>query len=114
MQHTWYKIFESEADALKQVPLRQTRLLAVAGKEICLAHTAAGFVAIQDACPHMGSSLSRGNINYLNEIVCPWHSYRYNLQSGKECDYRTRNATIYPLEVREDGVFIELQQKPAE
>ncbi|MFT2010177.1 Rieske (2Fe-2S) protein [Pontibacter sp. 13R65] len=111
MEKTWHKIFENETEAKAQVPLRQTKLLAVAGKEICLAHTAAGFVAIQDACPHLGSSLSRGKINYLNEVVCPWHSYRYDLRSGKECDYRTRNAKTYPLEIREDGLYIGLLEK---
>ncbi|TXK38010.1 Rieske 2Fe-2S domain-containing protein [Pontibacter qinzhouensis] len=114
MEYSWHKVFENEEEAKVQVPLRQTKLLAVAGKEICLAHTAAGLVAIQDACPHMGHSLSRGKLSYLDEVVCPWHSYRYSLHNGKECDYRTRNATIYPLAIREGGVYIGLQQKPAQ
>ncbi|QCR23351.1 Rieske 2Fe-2S domain-containing protein [Pontibacter sp. SGAir0037] len=104
--YTWHKIFNSEAEAKEQVPPRKLRQFTLDGRTICFAHTFAGFFGIEDACPHMGHSLSKGNTNYLNEVICPWHSYRYDLTNGKECDYRSRNARVYPVEVREDGVFI--------
>lgn len=108
--YTWHKVFASEQEAREQVALRQLFRLDVEGRAICFAHTPAGFFALDDACPHLGHTLSRGTTNYLNEVVCPWHSYRYNLESGKECEYRTRNAERHPVELRNDGVYIGIKQ----
>ncbi|WP_276499247.1 Rieske (2Fe-2S) protein [Pontibacter litorisediminis] len=107
-QYTWHRAFASQEEAIRQVPLRKLTQLTLGGRKICFAHTSAGFFAVADACPHLGYSLSRGTTNYLNEVVCPWHSYRFNLQNGRECEYRSRNATAYPVEVRADGVYIGL------
>ncbi|MHA6249382.1 Rieske (2Fe-2S) protein [Pontibacter sp. CAU 1760] len=104
--YSWHKVFDSAQDANAQVPLRKLHQLELAGHTLCLAHTAAGFFAVEDACPHLGHSLSKGTTNYLNEVICPWHSYRYNLQNGRECEYRSRQAKTYPVEIRPDGVFI--------
>lgn len=108
--YNWHKVFDSIEEAKEQVPQRKLKQFKVEGRTICFAHTAVGFFGIEDACPHLGHSLSRGTTNYLNEVICPWHSYRYSLSSGKECDWRTRNAATYPVDVREDGVYIGIKK----
>ena len=107
--YNWHKIFDSVDDAKEQVPQRQLKRFDIEGRAICFAHTSAGFFAINDICPHLGHSLSRGTTIYLNEVICPWHSYRYSLSKGKECDYRTRDAVIYPVEIRDDGIYVGLK-----
>lgn len=102
----WIKIFESDAAAKATIPLTKAALVVAGNKEICVAHTQAGLFAINNACPHLGDSLSRGTTNYLNEIVCPWHSYRFNLATGQECQGRTQALHRYPLESRPDGVYV--------
>lgn len=109
--YTWHKVFSSAEEAKEQVALRKLQLLEVEGRAICFAHTPDGFFAVDDACPHLGQSLSRGTTNYLNEVICPWHSYRYNLENGRECDYRTRNAVLHPVELRPDGVYVGIKKK---
>ena len=102
----WIKIFDSEEEAMATVPVTKAKLLLVNGEKICLAHTQSGFYAVADACPHLGESLSKGTTNYLNEVVCPWHSYRYHLISGAECKNRTRDAKTFPIEKRTDGLYL--------
>lgn len=104
----WIKIFESSAAAKAAVPLSKTTAVTVQGQEICVAHTPAGLFAVENSCPHLGDSLSRGTTNYLNEIICPWHSYRFQLETGAECRGRTRPLVRYPLEEREDGLYVQL------
>jgi len=104
----WLKVFDTKEEAEKVVPMRSTKLILAGNRKICLARTADGLMAIEDACPHLGESLSRGKVNYLGEVVCPWHSYRYNLQHGQECENRSRKAKTYPIKEEEDGVFIGL------
>ncbi|MFD2514409.1 Rieske (2Fe-2S) protein [Pontibacter locisalis] len=108
-EYIWHKIFDSEEEAIAQVPVRKLHRFELGGRAVCFAHTSLGFFAIDDACPHLGYSLSRGTTNYLNEVVCPWHSYRYNLSNARECDYRTHNANLHPVEIRNDGIFIGLK-----
>ena len=103
-----HKIFENKTAALHLIPVAKTKLIIVAGHRVCLAHTPQGLVAVEDSCPHLGESLSKGTLNYLNEVVCPWHNYRFNLSTGTECKYRSRNLKTYLLTEETDGLFITL------
>lgn len=102
----WLKLFNSKEEAEKVVPMRSTKLILAENRKICLAHAKAGLFAVDDSCPHLGESLSRGTVNYLNEVICPWHSFRYSLENGGECENRTHKVKTYPLKIDEQGVFI--------
>lgn len=105
----WHKVFNSVAEANAAIPLTKVKLFIIAGRRICLAHTAAGFFAVADECPHLGEALSKGTTNYLNEVICPWHSYRYSLASGAECKHRTRTAKTYLIKQEADGsIYVEV------
>lgn len=92
------------------MPLGKTQLLIARDQRICLAHTNQGFFAIDDACPHMGESLTKGTTNYLNEVVCPWHNHRFSLTTGAECKARTAPAKLHKIELREDGLYLGVQE----
>ncbi|RAW03555.1 Rieske (2Fe-2S) protein [Pseudochryseolinea flava] len=102
----WIKIFPSLEEAHRRIQTGKPQLLIVNGKRICLALLDNGFFAVQDACSHNGESLSKGNINYLGEIICPWHNYRFDLRSGKACDSSSADLKTYPIKVNETGFFI--------
>ncbi|SIT93865.1 Rieske (2Fe-2S) protein [Pontibacter indicus] len=112
-RYTWHKVFDSVTEAREQVPLRKLKQLKLDGRAICFAHTASGFFALDDTCPHLGYSLSKGTTNYLDEVICPWHSYRYSMRDGRECEFRTRKAAFHRVEVREEGVFVGIEQTAA-
>ncbi len=103
-----HKIYNSLADAKAEIPVGKARKLILNNIPICLARTQAGFFAVEDTCPHLGESLSKGTTNYLNEIVCPWHSYRFSLANGSECKYRTRSLKTYIIKAEEDGLYLEM------
>lgn len=104
----WVKIFSDQAEAVKKVQKGATQLLVVHGKRICLARMDEQFFAVEDKCSHNGESLSKGTINYIGEVVCPWHGYRFNLKSGKESAERSRDLETYPIKNDESGFFIGL------
>lgn len=104
------QIFNSPQKAKETVPLNTLKKLRTQTRTFCLAHTSAGFFATNDVCPHMGASLSEGRINYLNELICPLHSYRYKLQTGQECQNRTTDVATYKVELNEEGLFIYLPE----
>ncbi len=102
------QIFNSPQKAKETVPLNTLKKLRTQTRTFCLAHTSEGFFATNDVCPHMGASLSEGRINYLNELICPLHGYRYKLASGQECQNRTADVQTYKVELTEEGLFIYL------
>jgi nitrite reductase/ring-hydroxylating ferredoxin subunit len=102
----WVKIFPSEDEARARIPPGKPQLLIVGGTRICLAYVEGSFRAVQDACSHNGESLSKGTINYLGEIVCPWHNYRFDLKTGRACDSSSPDLRTYPVKTNETGFFI--------
>jgi len=106
----WFKVFDSLQAAEQKVPTGGTQLLIAKGRRICLARTENGFFAIDNACPHMGESLHKGVVNYLDEVVCPWHNYRFHLGNGQECKNRAPVATRHTVEIREDGLYLGVKE----
>ncbi len=104
----WIKIFSNLPEALDRIGDGSTQLLVVHNERICLARVGEEFYAVADKCTHNGESLSKGKINYLGEVVCPWHGYRFQLKTGRECEERSQDLNTYPIDVRDDGFFIGL------
>ncbi len=103
-----YLIFASKEEASRRIPVNSMVKISIAGKMIFMAHTPDGFFAGDDACPHRGASLSKGTLNYLNEVVCPLHAYRYSLVYGTEASQRTAELALYPVVVNDNGIYITL------
>jgi nitrite reductase/ring-hydroxylating ferredoxin subunit len=104
----WFKIFASEEEARSRIKEDKPQLLIVEGKRICMVLHQGKFFVVQDACTHNGESLSKGQVNYLGEIICPWHNYRFQLSTGQACDYSCRDLVTYALKSDNSGFFIGL------
>jgi len=102
----WLKIFESEEKANNKVKENTTQLLIVKGKRICLARHNGQFYAVQDSCTHQGESLSKGKVNFLGEIICPLHNYRFQLDTGHACDSSCGDLLTYAVKSSDSGFFI--------
>ena len=102
----WYKIFPNRREAENILPINKTLRIRLGNKNICLARTKKGFFAIKDMCPHMGIPISRGKINYLGEIVCAWHNYRYDLHTGNLCKGTGGDLKVFSLKEEKNGLFI--------
>lgn len=102
----WYKVFDSVSEAEKSVPLNKAVAIEADKKMICLARTGEGFFALDDACPHQGAPLSKGECTLNGAIVCPWHKYPFDLKTGRYLDGPGDYTETYPVELREDGLYI--------
>lgn len=114
-QLKWYKLFTDIEDATSQVPLHSTKRARIGTQKICIAHTNEGFFAVADECTHMRASLTSGHLNDYNEVICPWHSYRFCLKSGEEKSGKnTSRLETHLIEEREDGIYLGLykDEKP--
>lgn len=102
----WLKIFANELEAKQRIAPDKPQLVIVNGVRICLVRHNENFLAVQDACSHNGESLSKGKVNYLGEIICPWHGYRFELKSGRACDSSSPELKTYPVKIDDTGFFI--------
>jgi len=67
--------------AVEDVPIGKSKACVVEGRTIALHHTAGGFFATDNTCPHRGGPLAEGDL-LANEIVCPWHFWGFDVASG--------------------------------
>lgn len=102
----WLKVFDSEAEAKQRMSQKSLQLLILSGERVCLAYTQQTFYAVQDKCTHNGDSLSKGHLNHMGEVICPWHNYCFNLQTGSEAQDRSKDLKTYPIKVDETGFYI--------
>jgi len=108
---TWHKVYNSLEVAKRRVPLDSASAIVVNNKVICLVHRAEGFYAIDDKCPHQGTSLAGGELTSRGEIVCPWHKYSFDLKSGRDTCGIGEYVNTYEVRAEENGLFIGLEKK---
>ncbi len=102
-----FKLFDSQAKVKEALSHNQPRLIRAGEKEICIVRIGDNLLAFQNECPHMGEMLHRGKINYLGEIVCPLHTFRFNVYTGEEVNQRCKSMKTYAILEKPDGIYIE-------
>ncbi|MBK7649831.1 MAG: Rieske 2Fe-2S domain-containing protein [Flammeovirgaceae bacterium] len=102
----WVKIFASAEEADNILIENKPQLVVANGKRICLVKREGKYLAVGDRCTHNGESLSKGKVNYLGEIVCPWHGHQFNLKSGREIQERSPDLECFPVNVEQSGFYL--------
>lgn len=101
------KLFDSIDEAKLILPNNQPKLVKAMGRNICVVRKEDEYFAFENECPHMGESLHRGAVNYLTEIVCPLHAYRFNLHDGRPIEKNCRSLRLVQVKVK-NGIFLEI------
>jgi nitrite reductase/ring-hydroxylating ferredoxin subunit len=109
--HHWIRLFASKEEMDNYVGLNTFIPFTVKGENICVTRTKAGVYAFQEKCPHNGASLTHGFCTAKNEIVCPLHRYSFDLESGRATSGGGFALKKYPLDVRDDGVYVGIKAK---
>jgi nitrite reductase/ring-hydroxylating ferredoxin subunit len=107
----WVKIFETKTEFENYIQPNTFLVFDLKGEKICVTRNHEGFYAVQDKCPHNGASLSKGFCTKQNEIVCPLHRYSFNLKDGKATAGGAFALKTYPIQFKDDGVFVGIKAK---
>ncbi len=81
-------------------------IVEIDGKKICVAKLKDEWRAFAYNCPHAGGIMAEGYIDLSGNIVCPIHSYKFNLKNGRSKTPEGFFLKTYAAEWREDGFFI--------
>jgi nitrite reductase/ring-hydroxylating ferredoxin subunit len=91
------------------LPVGRIRAVKIDDRAVAISHTANGFFATDNTCPHRGGPLAEGDL-LGDEIVCPWHLWGFDVRTGLcpgNADY-----SIATHEVKLDGDRILLRLSP--
>lgn len=66
--------------------------------------------AVDNRCPHMGFPLDRGTVK-AGILTCHWHYARFDLESGGTFDQWADDVRVFPVEIRDDEVWVDLAQQ---
>ena len=77
------------------------------GKAVAVANVGGTFHAITNTCLHRGGPLGQGSLDG-NVVMCPWHGWQFDVTTGKVSGNATVGVDCYPLEVRGDELFVDL------
>ena len=102
----WYKVAASR----DELPDGRVNSVTCGVETICLAHFDGQLAALDNRCPHQGGPLGEGSIEngYLR---CPWHGWDFHPITGKPPGGYDDGVTTYPVEVRDDGVYVAFEEQ---
>jgi pyruvate oxidase len=84
-------------------------------KQVCLTHHNGKFAAMDNECPHQGGPLGEGSIECNEDgncyLRCPWHGWDFDPSTGKSPGSFGDGIPTHPVEQRDDGIYVGLENK---
>jgi 3-phenylpropionate/trans-cinnamate dioxygenase ferredoxin subunit len=104
----WIKIASSESE----LSFKENNLVEIVTDErtICLGRFEGKIFAFANKCPHASGLFVNSYIDAIGNVVCPIHRYKFCMRSGKNVTGEGYYLKNFPVEVREDGVYVGLQK----
>ncbi len=80
----------------------------VEGVSVCLARVNGELSALDNWCPHRRGPLGEGWIEG-NAVVCPWHSWAFDLHTGVAQPPDRAEVEVFRLRVEGDDLLVDLE-----
>lgn len=96
-----------EIARMGELPAGRTKSVVVGDRKIALFHTASGFFASENSCPHRGGPLGEGDL-IGDEIVCPWHLWGFDIRSGVCTGNAQIRLTTHEVKTEGDRILVKL------
>lgn len=98
----WHRVAD-----LDELPEGRVKTVTVGHTPLCLTHHEGEFGALDNRCPHQGGPLGEGSIEN-GWLRCPWHGYDYHPTTGLPPEGFDDAPACFPVEAREDGIYVEV------
>jgi nitrite reductase/ring-hydroxylating ferredoxin subunit len=96
-----------EVAKVGDVPAGRVKAVHLEGRTLALYHTASGFFATDNTCPHRGGPLAEGDL-VNNEITCPWHLWSFDIISGTCPGNPDIAVATHEVRIEGDAVLVRL------
>ncbi len=102
---TWLKVLD-----LEELAEGRVKPVTCQHRTLCLTHFEGQYAALDNKCPHQGGPLGEGSIEG-GWLRCPWHGWDFHPLSGKPPGGFDDGVDTFPVEVREDGVYVSFPEE---
>ncbi len=103
----WYKALDP-----RELPESRVKAVTCGGVTVCMTHHQGRYAGLDNACPHQGGPLGEGSIE--NGLLrCPWHGWDFDPLTGLPPGGYDDGVKTYPVEEREDGVYVAIPEAAA-
>ena len=90
------------------IPVGQGALVEERGASVAVFNAGAGrFYACDAICPHESGPLAEGWLEG-GAVVCPWHGFDFDLQTGRCPVDENLSIAVYPVRVAEGAIEVDL------
>ena len=96
----WHRVLDHDELAEGRV-----KPVTCARQTVCMTRHEGQYAALDNRCPHQGGPLGEGSIEN-GWLRCPWHGWDYDPLTGKPPGGYSDGVATYPVEVREDGIYV--------
>jgi len=85
----------------------QGLVVEVAGRAIAVFNVGGDFRAVDNVCGHRGGPLGEGYCDVVGRTVqCPWHGWRYSLDTGVSPVNPAVRVETFPVMVDDDAIKV--------
>ncbi|OUL32402.1 hypothetical protein BV372_19200 [Nostoc sp. T09] len=100
---TWIRVA-----TVDKIPKAGVLAVKVAGTSLILYRQGINIRCYHNTCTHLGATLDEGQVEN-GIITCPAHGFQYRLESGECVTVPGVSLQSYPLQIKEDKVFVQLR-----
>ena len=108
-QLDWFRVA-----SVDDLPEGRVTTVTPGNRSVCLSHFDGRWAAMDNRCPHQGGPLGEGSIERGVDgrcwIRCPWHGWDFDPLTGQPPGgHADSGQTLYPIEIRDGGVYVGLE-----
>lgn len=92
---------------LAEVPAGKAKSVEVKGGAVALYNVGGTIYATANTCPHRGGPLGEGDLDEA-VITCPWHSFQYEVTTGKCLTNQALNLACHKVRVDGQEILVEI------
>jgi pyruvate oxidase len=96
----WHRALDPD-----ELPEGRVKPVTCDGTTIAITRFEGAYHALDNECPHQGGPLGEGSIED-GLLRCPWHGWDFYPDSGETPGPFDDCVTTYPVEEREDGIYV--------
>lgn len=86
------------------IPQGGVRVVKVNDVDIAIFNVSDQYYALNDTCPHMGGSMSKGTIEG-NVLICSWHQAKFDIVTGIPTgDKNLKRLTCYQVQIEGEEI----------
>jgi 3-phenylpropionate/trans-cinnamate dioxygenase ferredoxin subunit len=91
--------------AALEIPEGARKIVKVGDLSVGVFHHHSGWYAVRNHCMHRGGPVAAGLLEGDN-LVCPWHGYRYDLATGKLLVDPSVKLDTYSITIRDGEIYL--------